>query len=143
MDETEIGKRIQELEINKSHLINLFLETGIGKRIQELEINKSHLINLFLETVNQELKFTIYRLVVEKLDEWTEYMLCPAFVQLNMEAYQAYCAFNRCNFGSMGYFPDTICELPVILDRNSETLIKIIGSARTEFIRADEIEKIR
>jgi len=95
-----------------------------------------------VESINQELVQDIYLRIHSALNKWIENGLEPKYIQLNKSAYAAY-YIRSVKDGVDVKLPDmAFKEYPIILNLDSGVLIKVIGSASTESLRADEIKKM-
>lgn len=108
-----------------------------------LKISEDILPLCTVESIDSKLVQNIYLNIHSALDKWIENGLEPKYIQLNKSAYAAYYARRRYELRGL-ILPDTAPgDYPIILDLDSDVLIKVIGSASTESLRADEIKKIR
>jgi len=95
------------------------------------------------EPVDQELVETIYLKIHYALHKWIGNGLEPRYIKLNKAAYAAYYIRRQIQLNDTKLPDKLIPDYPIILDLDSDVLIKIFGSTRTESLRADEIKKIR
>jgi hypothetical protein len=95
-----------------------------------------------IESIDPELVQNIDLRIHSALEKWFENGLDPKYIKLNKSAYAAY-YLRRVTYGVDVKLPDMVFEdYPIILDLDSDVLIKVIGSASTESLRAEEIKKM-